>query len=128
MNYSPDDLDYLDYLSYPSMAALDSEEGGYNLLQAITAYDDEVVVIDTVSRVITGEENSNDTWLKFYQYTGLRLKQLGVSMIRLDHTGKDESRGPRGGSAKSADVDMSWRLVKYSDQYLMLDAPEHVCS
>jgi hypothetical protein len=71
--------------------------------------------------VITGEENSNDTWLKFYQYTGLRLKQLGVSMIRLDHTGKDESRGPRGGSAKSADVDMSWRLVKYSDQYLMLE-------
>jgi AAA domain len=83
MNYGPDDLDYLDYLSYPSMAALDSYQGGYDLLTAVTAYGSEVVVIDTVSRVVAGEENSNGTWLKFYQYTGLGLKQLGVSMIRL---------------------------------------------
>jgi hypothetical protein len=28
-----------------------------------------VVVIDTISRAVGGEENDNDTWLNFYQYT-----------------------------------------------------------
>jgi hypothetical protein len=56
------------------------------------------VVIDTVSRAIDGEENSNDTW----------LNQLGIAMIRLDHSGKDETKGMRGGSAKSGDVDAVW--------------------
>lgn len=60
-----------------------------------------MVVIDTISRAVGGEENDNDTWLNFYQYTGLRLKQAKVSVIRLDHTGKDLTEGERGGSAKA---------------------------
>lgn len=119
MGYGPEDLDLLDYLSFPTMAALDSERGGLELLEAALAYRSEVVVIDTVSRAVAGEENSNDTWLGFYRHTGLKLKQAGVSLVRLDHSGKDETKGQRGGSAKEGDVDAVWKLttVARDDQY-----------
>jgi hypothetical protein len=121
MGYGPDDLDYLDYLSFPTFAALNSPRGAAELLAAVKAYASEVVVIDTVSRAINGEENSNDTWLEFYLHTGLQLKQLGVAMIRLDHSGKDESKGMRGGSAKAGDVDAFWLLTRITDTSLHLE-------
>jgi RecA-family ATPase len=61
MGYKPADLDYLDYPSFPTMAGLDSERGALELLEAVNAYRSEVVVVDTVSRAVDGEENSNDT-------------------------------------------------------------------
>jgi hypothetical protein len=121
MDYGPDDLDHLDYLSFPTFAALNSPRGAAELLAAVKAYGSEVVVIDTVSRAIDGEENSNDTWLNFYLHTGLQLKQLGVAMSRLDHSGKDESKGMRGGSAKAGDVDAFWLLTRITDTSLRLE-------
>jgi len=111
MGYKPDDLDYLDVLSFPSMAGLDSERGGLELLEAVKAYRSQVVVIDTVSRAVDGKENENDTWLWFYRHTGLALKRAGIALIRLDHPGKDEAKGTRGGSAKSGDPDAIWKLT-----------------
>ena len=121
MEYGPDDLDHLDYLSFPTIAALNTARGAAELIAAVKAYGSHVVVIDTVSRVIDGEENSNDTWLEFYLHTGLKLKQLGVAMIRLDHSGKDESKGMRGGSAKNGDVDAVWQLIRITDTKLRLE-------
>lgn len=120
MGLKPDDLRGLAYLSFPTLAALDSDRGGRELLAAITTYACEVVVIDTVSRAVTGDENENDTWLNFYRHTGLRLKQAGVALIRLDHTGKDETKGQRGGSAKSGDVDAVWRMSRVTDDTYQL--------
>jgi len=115
MGYEPDQLDNLVVLSFPTMASLDSEKGSNELMAAVTAYDCTIVVIDTVSRAIEGEENENDTWLNFYRHTGLKMKQAGISMIRLDHSGKDGSKGQRGGSAKSGDVDAVWRMTREED-------------
>ncbi len=124
MGYGPDDLDHVDYLSFPTMAGLDSERGGCELLEAVMAYASEVVVIDTVSRAVDGEENSNDTWLGLYRHTGLKLKQAGVAAIRLDHSGKDESKGTRGGSAKSGDVDAIWKLTRVTEERFRLECTE----
>lgn len=110
MGYGPGDLDNLYYLSFPTLAALDTTEGGRQLMAVIETYACEVVVIDTVSRAIKGEENENDTWLAFYRHTGKALKSKGIALIRLDHSGKDETKGQRGGSAKSGDVDAVWRM------------------
>lgn len=115
MGYAPDHLDHLHYLSFPTLAALDSPAGAEQLMAAIDAYQAEVVVIDTVSRAVKGEENENDTWLAFYRNTGLALKQAKVALIRLDHSGKDETKGQRGGSAKSGDVDAVWRMSRIGD-------------
>jgi hypothetical protein len=111
MDYGPEALDHLDYLSFPSLPYLDSEQGAAALLAAVEAYRPELVVIDTISRAVFGEENDNNTWLNLYKHTGLALKQAKVAMIRLDHTGKDETKGQRGGSAKSGDVDAIWKLT-----------------
>src|SRR6185369_5973575 len=115
MGFGPDDLDNLAYLSFPPLGPLDTAVGAAELVAIVEAQGAEVVVIDTVSRAIRGEENENDTWLNFYRHTGKALKARGVAMLRLDHTGKDETKGQRGGSAKSGDVDMVWRMSKVTE-------------
>lgn len=115
MGYGPDDLERLKLLSFPTLGALDSEKGAIELMAAVEVYGAELVVIDTVSRSVAGDENENDTWLAFYRHTGLKLKQAQVALIRLDHAGKDEAKGQRGGSAKSGDVDAVWRMSRIDD-------------
>lgn len=119
MGYGPhSDLSHLHYALLPSLPALDSEKGGQALAgiaDGIIAGDPGrhlVVVIDTISRAVWGEENSADTWRLFYVHTGLRLKQRGVTWLRLDHGGKDSSKGQRGSSGKGDDVDVVWKLER----------------
>jgi hypothetical protein len=115
MGLGPDDLTNLQYLSYPTLAKLDTPTGAAELLAIVEEYECELVVIDTISRAVGGEENENDTWLAFYRNTGLALKQAKVACIRLDHTGKDHDKGMRGGSAKYGDVDAVWKLSRVDD-------------
>jgi hypothetical protein len=111
------DLSLLRYAMLPSLDPLDTADGGAALCAMvdaeIAAHPERhvAVVIDTVSRAVKGEENSNDTIRDFYRHTGLGLKQRGVTWARLDHAGKDAERGQRGGSAKGDDVDVVWRLA-----------------
>ena len=115
MGFTPDDLrTHLHYYLLPSMPKLDTDEGGQRLMRLVERDNATVVVIDTLSRVVEGEENSNDTFQNFYTFTGLRLKRDGVSMIRLDHEGHTKGRS-RGGSAKADDVDVVWRLSPTDD-------------
>lgn len=116
MGYTPADLTNLRLLSFPNMGALDGEKGSQELMAAVEVYGAQVVVIDTVSRAIAGDENENDTWLDFYRHTGLKLKQAQVALVRLDHAGKDEAKGQRGGSAKGGDVDAVWRMTRVGDE------------
>jgi hypothetical protein len=120
MGYRPEELGELFYLSFPNMAGFDSAKGAEELMAAVDVYGCEVVVIDTVSRSVDGDENENDTWLAFYRHTGLKMKQKKIAMIRLDHSGKDETKGQRGGSAKSGDVDAVWRLSKIGENTITL--------
>jgi hypothetical protein len=115
MGMKPADLSDLVYLSYPRLAYLDTHIGGLELLAIAQHYGCEVVVIDTISRAVSGEENDNDTWLSFYRNTGQLLKAAGIAAIRLDHTGKDETKGMRGGSAKYGDVDLVWAMSRITD-------------
>jgi hypothetical protein len=121
MGRKPSELENLVYLSFPRLNYLDSKQGAAELLEACHEYGAEVVVIDTVSRAVGGDENENDTWLRFYRYTGLSLKQSGIASIRLDHTGKDPTKGMRGGSAKYGDVDAVWSMTAVTDNTFRLE-------
>jgi len=121
MGYGPDtDFSRLRYLMIPDLAPLNTHEGG----QQVGAMVDEVqltwpecnvaVVIDTISRAVVGEENSNDTIQGFYRHTGIELKRRAVTWVRLDHAGHEGSHA-RGASAKGDDVDVVWKLTLTDD-------------
>lgn len=117
MGHGPEsDLSRLRYALLPSLPPLDRPEGGGTLCEIVDRVQAEnpgrhvAVVIDTISRAAVGEEDSNDTFRDFYRHTGLGLKQRGVTWVRLDHAGKDPTRGQRGASGKGDDVDVIWLL------------------
>ncbi|WP_336857205.1 AAA family ATPase [Sinomonas albida] len=114
MGYRRADLPLLQenlrYLSFPDMAALNTPAGAEQLLAAVEQHQAQHVVLDTVSRVVEGDENSNDTWLLLYRLALKRLKGRGVGSTRLDHSGKTDGKGARGGSAKNGDVDLEYEL------------------
>lgn len=115
MGFTPDDLaGWLLYYLWPTLPALDTDNGGRTLLRLIERDQAEAVVIDTVSRVVEGEENSADTFRAFFSFTGMRLKRAGISLVRLDHEGHEAGRS-RGSSAKADDVDVVWRLQATDD-------------
>jgi RecA-family ATPase len=102
---------WLLYYSYPVLAPMDTQTGGLETLEMMQAFDSTVLIIDTLSRVVKGEENSNDTYRNFYNHTGRLLKANAVAMARLDHAGHDPHKS-RGASAKADDVDLVYGLEK----------------
>ncbi|WP_328295785.1 bifunctional DNA primase/polymerase [Kineococcus sp. NBC_00420] len=103
-------LKNLKYLPFPPLPPLDTPDGGAALLGIVERHQVDLVVLDTVSRVVGGEEDRADTFRAFYRHTIVGLKAQGIAVLRLDHAGKEESRGQRGSSAKTDDVDAVWRL------------------
>lgn len=111
MGYGPEtNLDNLLYSSYSSLPPLDTEEGAKKFVAEVSRSNAKLVIIDTLSKVVAGEENSADTYSTFNRLTSVPLRRLGVTMIRLDHAGKDAERGARGSSAKQADLDIEYLL------------------
>lgn len=110
----PADLIGLDYRPFPRFSgSLD----GSNLAVAefMTLIDrsrPDLVILDTISRFISGKENDSDTWLLVYSRVHAELKRRGIACVRLDHFGKDLDRGARGSSAKTQDVDHVWELAE----------------
>lgn len=111
MGCTKDQLRNLVYLSFPPIRPLDTQAGGDDLLRLVDQHNPQVVILDTISRMIVGKENEADTWLALYRLTLKRLKAQGIASIRLDHFGKDAGKGARGNSAKTQDVDAVWELV-----------------
>lgn len=110
MGYEGNPLVNLHYYSFPNMAFFDSPEGGKELFGLAKAHDAKLVVLDTLSRVVEGDEIDNNTYINFYKYTGVLFKPPRISLIRLDHAGKDAAKGMRGASSKRDDVDAVWWL------------------
>jgi hypothetical protein len=121
LGYGPeDDLSGLAYYQLPDLPPLDRDLGGLVLAEIAAKHRADLVVIDTMARVVAGPENDADTYRAFYQHTGLRLKAMGVALGRLDHMGKAGEAGQRGSSAKADDVDTVYRLTSTGDGHLTL--------
>lgn len=112
---TPDELDRLRLYSFASLPPLDTVPGGQHLLALATADGADLVILDTTSRMVEGNENDADTFLKMYKLALVPLKARGITSWRLDHPGKDQSRGQRGSSAKDGDVDTVWQLTKLTE-------------
>lgn len=120
LGYGPeDDLTGLAYYQLPSLPPLDTERGGQVLEFLVRRHTPCLAVVDTMARVVQGDEDQADTYRGFYAHSGVRLKRLGVSLLRLDHAGKDITRGQRGSSAKADDVDVVFRLAFSEDKVVL---------
>ena len=123
MGFSAEELDgNLFYLSYPSIDDFDTQSGAKTILNWVDNHEIDFVVVDTISRFIHGKENENDTWREVYKLTGQELKKRGTTFLRIDHSGKDLSKGARGGSAKEQDADITWSLSKPKKNPFVLSA------
>ena len=124
MGYTPEDEPILaEHLHLAQMQAwppMDTPAGGTMIHREATRTHATVVIIDTASKVIAGEENSNDTQQAFYRSTIVPLKRDGVATLILDHTGKDTDRGARGGSAKTDNIDLAFELYNRGKDHLGL--------
>lgn len=112
-------LNRLHYHLYPPLGYLDTVEGGNKLMQWVHKDGSDVVILDTLARLVKGEENSNDTYKNFYNCTGALLKSNGIAMLRLDHEGHQAGHS-RGASSKADDVDLVYHL-KVVDAGLSLE-------
>jgi hypothetical protein len=109
---SPDELGRLRGYSFAGLPPLDSERGGQHLLALAVTGEASLVVLDTTSRMVAGRENDSDTFLQLYRHSLVPLKARGITVLRLDHPGKDIERGQRGSSAKDGDIDTTWQLTE----------------
>ncbi|WP_350258329.1 AAA family ATPase [Scrofimicrobium sp. R131] len=111
---------WLYLVPFPNAAPLDTRHGGDQLMAALDAYDvgdGDVVFIDSFQRVTEGESNDDTSIRHYTQFTGDRLKAKGVAVVRLDNTGKDIRKGPRGSKGKSDDVDFEYQLSKVYESH-----------
>lgn len=112
MGFGPDhDLDHLHYALLPSLPGLDQPDGGRAVVRLAELCAASLVIIDTFGRAVHGDENDADTVRAWYRWTGLHLKAEGRAFMRVDHAGKDKTKGQRGTSGKNDDVDVVWELT-----------------
>jgi KaiC/GvpD/RAD55 family RecA-like ATPase len=127
LGYGPDDdLSHLHYYQLQNLPPLDTPDGG-DVLEAIVArHQAELVILDTMTALTAGEESSSDTYRAFHRNTAQRIKAAGVSLLRIDHEGKDPSRGQRGSSAKGDEADVIWRLTVTDEQLVLKNTKRRV--
>jgi hypothetical protein len=125
MGFQWEELDNLFYLSFPDLDFLDSPSGGEQLQAMVKNHGIEFVIIDTIARIVEGKENINDTWNDLEKYTERLFKRDGVTFLRIDHPGKDAGKGPRGGSAKQGDVDITWLMELTRDGTIRIKSESH---
>lgn len=123
MGFGPDtDWSHLHYALLPAIAPLDDPAGAATIRALANLVNAELVIVDTFARAVAGDENEAQTVRDFYRLTGTALKAAGITMIRIDHAGKDITRGARGTSAKRDDVDIVWNLTALDAGVVQLKA------
>ena len=113
MGFGPDDdLSHLHYHLQTLIPPFDTLEGGEALLDIARFYGAQLAVIDTMAESVQGKENEADTYRQFSMYTGRRLKAEGSPCYASTTRGGTAKKGQRGSSAKNADVDVAFGLVR----------------
>lgn len=120
MGFDLADLSGLSYECFSQTGPLDSAPGALAVLKRVEETGAELVVIDTLQRVLTGDENNSQGVRDMYRLLSMPLRSGNVAVLRLDHLGKNDRSTARGSSAKGDDVDQSWVLTRRADGLLTL--------
>ena len=96
------------------------------ILDAYGLQEGDLVILDSLQRVIEGAENDADTMRGFYRHTGAMLKRRRLTVVRTDNTGKDATRGARGSVAKRDDVDIEYQHEVKRDDLILKAAKARI--
>jgi hypothetical protein len=134
--YGPDDTHMLTQNLYynllPRVPTFDTPLGGATLVQEAVNLAVALVIVDTTTRAVGGEENAAETIRDAYRYAFMPLKEHGITTLRLDHAGKaGREGGQRGSSAKNDDVDIVWYLEEHgtiegAEQFTLISTHKRV--
>lgn len=102
---------HLFYFQTFLLPPLNTKEGGELVEKLVKELGATMVVIDTLSGAVAGTENEAEPYVDLFKHTERRLKAMGVTLARLDHLGKDTTRGSVGSSAKERALDIVWRIT-----------------
>jgi hypothetical protein len=116
LGYDQSALGSLSYAQTQQLPPIDTEDGARFLLGIVDKTEPAVVILDTLIRVIEGDEMDSNTYARAYGLFGVPLKQRGITLLMLDHAGKDVSKGPRGSSAKLDMLELGWWLKRSGDK------------
>jgi RecA-family ATPase len=108
LGYQDNSLERLTYYHMPDLPALDTKAGGRFIEAMAERHSPDLVIFDTISKLVAGEESKSDTWQDLYKYSLVPLRQNNCAALILDHQGHDSSKGARGSSAKRDNVDLQW--------------------
>ena len=111
LNLDPSQLVNLHYYLLQDIPPLDTKQGGDAVHAICQEHKADICIIDPMVNTLKGEENESNTIKDWTRYTILPLKADGVTVLVLDHSGKDKRLGMRGSSAKKAAADVVWRMV-----------------
>ena len=91
---------------------LNNEQHANTLIAFIDELGIELVVLDGINGFIEGDENNNIEWVNLFRHLIQPLKQRNIAIISNDNSGKDPTKGPRGGSAKGDKADAIMRVIR----------------
>lgn len=74
-----------------------------------------IIVLDTLARSMTGDENSTSDMGKVVIAAGILIEETEAQVIIIHHTGKDEARGPRGAIALTGATDSMFKVVRLKE-------------
>jgi hypothetical protein len=96
------------YYLGPDLQPFNTARGASQILELVDLESPELLIVDTLSRAVAGDENSSEPYLEAYRLVWSQLKRRNVAVLRNDHTGHESKTRGRGSSAKRDDVDLSW--------------------
>ena len=115
MDVDPVELVNLHYYLLQALPPLDTLEGGIALLEICRTHKADICIIDPLVYMIEGDENDSGPIKNMGRFTTQPLKRDGITLLLMDHSGKDKRQGPRGASAKQNIADVIWKLTAHGD-------------
>lgn len=67
-----------------------------------------IIVFDTLNSFMDGQDENSNSVMGYFLNCFRKMQHTGATVIPIHHSGKNPTLGPRGGSAFSANCDLSW--------------------
>jgi archaellum biogenesis ATPase FlaH len=102
----------MDYVCFPGFK-LDTREGADGLLKEIQEHEYKLVVLDSFSEIMTGDENSKEDTIKVFAAARRIVELTGCTIVIVHHPNRQG--GYRGSSSIKNQVDIMIKVVSEDD-------------